>query len=146
MTANCGANELISSRVFDASVERVFEAWTNPELLAKWWGPQGFTNTFHEFELRPGGTWRFDMHGPDGVTYPNHNTFVEIVPLEQIVLDHVYAPEFRVTATFEDLGGRSKVTFHQQFKKTEEFEQLKTMCMTANEQNLDRLGDVLRST
>lgn len=83
------------------------------------------------------------MHGPNGADYPNHCVFVEIVPFEQVVLDHVSGPEFRVTASFEDLGGRTKVTFRQTFKKAEVFEQVKAYCVEGNEQNLDRLGRVL---
>jgi uncharacterized protein YndB with AHSA1/START domain len=143
MTAIIGANEIISSREFDFPRERVFEAWTNPEQLARWWGPKGFANTFHEFDLRPGGTWRFVMHGPNGVDYPNHSVFVEIVPLERIVFEHLSAPEFQVTATFEELNGRTKVTFRQLFKKMEEFERAKTYCIEGNEQNFDRLNDLL---
>jgi len=71
MTSSIGANEIVSSREFEAPRELLFQAWTNPDLLARWWGPKGFTNTFHEFDMKPGGTWRFVMHGPDGVDYPN---------------------------------------------------------------------------
>lgn len=138
-----GKNELISTRVFDVPQELVFRAWTTPDLLARWWGPHGFTNTFHECDIRPGGTWRLTMHGPDGTDYPNHNVFVEIVPFERIVIDHLSGHEFRLTGTFENLEGRTKVTFRQLFKLTEEFEQVKAFCMEANEQNLDRLGRVL---
>jgi len=136
-------NEVVNSREFDASRELVFRAWTTPDLLAQWWGPHGFTNTFHECDIRPGGTWEFTMHGPNGVDYPNHSVFIEIVPLERIVLDHLDHPEFRVTATFEDLGGHTKVTFHQRFKTKEVFEQVKGYCAQGNEQNLDRLGKML---
>jgi len=112
-----GENELIATREYDVPRELVFRDWTTPDLLAQWWGPQGFTNTFHECDMRPGGTWLFIMHGPDGVDYPNHNVFVEIVPQERIVLDHLSGHEFRVTATFESFEGSSRVTFRQLFKK-----------------------------
>ncbi|MEK3912116.1 SRPBCC family protein [Paenibacillus sp. FSL H7-0331] len=138
-----GENELIATREYDVPQKLVFRAWTTPDLLARWWGPQGFTNTFHECDMRPGGTWKFTMHGPDGVDYPNHNDFVEIVPLERIVLDHLSGHEFRVTATFEGFEGRTRVTFRQLFKKKEDFEQAKPICKEANEQQLDRLGKVL---
>lgn len=85
----------------------------------------------------------FTMHGPDGAVYPNHSVFVEIVPFERIVFDHLSGHEFRVTATFENLGGRTKVTFRQLFKIKEEFEQAKPYCVEGNEQNFDRLGKVL---
>jgi len=68
---------------------------------------------------------------------------VEIVPLERIVFEHLSAPEFQVTATFEELNGRTKVTFRQLFKKMEEFKRAKTYCIEGNEQNFDRLNDLL---
>lgn len=138
-----GPNELVSVRVFDAPRELVFRAWTTPEWLARWWGPQGFTNTFHECDIKPGGTWLYTMHGPDGTDYPNHSVFVEVVPPERVVLDHLSGHQFRVTGTFEDLEGRTKVTFRQRFNNTEEFEQAKPYCVEGNEQNLDRLGELL---
>lgn len=63
--------QIVSTRVFDFPRDLVFGAWTDPAHLAHWWGPKGFTNSFHEFDLRPGGNWRFVMHGPDGVDYRN---------------------------------------------------------------------------
>ncbi|WP_246628108.1 SRPBCC family protein [Paenibacillus oenotherae] len=143
MTPIMDNNEIINTRELDAPQELVFQAWTNPELLARWWGPEGFTNTFHEFDLRPGGSWRFIMHGPDGADYPNGIIFNEIVPSERIVLDHLPPHEFRVTATFEALEGRTRLTFRQRFKSTEEFESIKAFCAKANEQNIDRLEAVL---
>ena len=138
-----GENELIASREYDVPQELVYRAWTTPDLLAKWWGPKGFSNTFHECDMRTGGTWKFTMHGPDGVDYPNHNVFVEFVPPERVVIDHLNVHEFRVTATFEVFDGRTRVTFRQRFKKQEDFEKAKPICIEANEQQLDRLGKVL---
>jgi uncharacterized protein YndB with AHSA1/START domain len=146
MASMLGENEIISVREFDVPRERVYEAWTNPELLARWWGPNGFTNTFQEFDLRPGGHWRFVMHGPNGADYPNHSVFVEIKPQERIVLDHVNAPEFRVTATLEELTGRTKVTFRQTFKDAGVFDKVKAICLEGNEQNFDRMGELLTGT
>ncbi|WP_282942597.1 SRPBCC family protein [Paenibacillus sp. RC67] len=143
MTAIMGANEIVSTRDFNVPVKDVFHAWTTPELLARWWGPKGFTNTFHEFDLRPGGNWRFDMHGPDGVNYPNHSVFIEIVPMERIVFNHLSFHEFQVTATFEEVDNRTKVTFRQLFKDAEEFERVKSYCVEGNEQNFDRLSELL---
>jgi len=139
-----GENELIATREYDVPQEFVFRAWTTPDFIAQWWGPHGFTNTFHECDIRPGGTWKFTMHGPNGVDYPNHNVFVEIVPFERVVIDHLSGHEFRVTATFDDLGGRTKVTFRQTFKEKEDYERAKPICVEANEQNLDRLGKLLK--
>ena len=76
---------ITSARLFSASREDVFQAFSNPERLALWWGPKGFRNTFKEFGLRPGGMWRFVMHGPDGSDYENVSEFIEVVPPQRIV-------------------------------------------------------------
>ncbi|WP_274651176.1 SRPBCC family protein [Paenibacillus humicola] len=135
--------ELVASRVFDAPRDLVYEAWTNPEHLAQWWGPNGFTSTFHEYDLRPGGTWQFVMHGPNGVDYPNKSEFVEIAP-ERIVLRHLSAPRFQITAVIEQLGGKTRLTFRQLFETAAEFNAAKRFAPEANEQNLDRLGAQLQ--
>ena len=85
MTAD---REFVHSRVIDAPRDRVFRAIAEPGRLARWWGPDGFTSTFETFELRPGGAWRFVMHGPDGTDYPNESAFLEVEP-ERIVLEHL---------------------------------------------------------
>jgi uncharacterized protein YndB with AHSA1/START domain len=79
---------IVGTRVFDAPRELVFAAWTEPQHLSQWWGPDGFTTTTHAFEFRAGGVWRFVMHGPDGRDYENRITFDEIVPPERIVYHH----------------------------------------------------------
>src|SRR4051794_3715346 len=84
-------------RVIPHPPARVFEAFSRPELLARWWGPSGFTNTFEVFEFRPGGRWIFVMHGPDGSNYPNENVFVEIEAPSTVVIEHVSAPHFVLT-------------------------------------------------
>lgn len=137
--------EIVNTRVIPASPELVCNAWTNPEHLALWWGPDGFTNTFQEFDLRPGGKWVFVMHGPNGEDYPNKIEFVEIGP-ERIVLRHLGAPYFQLTATFEDLEGKTRLTWRQRFENADEFDAVKTFALSANEQNLDRLEVQLRKT
>ena len=69
---------IIATRVLDAPRELVWTAWTKPEHLAQWWGPDGFSTTTSAYNLRPGGVWRFVMHGPDGRDYQNRITFDEI--------------------------------------------------------------------
>jgi uncharacterized protein YndB with AHSA1/START domain len=76
---------IIGSRLLHAPRELVFSAFTDPRHLAQWWGPNGFTTTTHSFEFRPGGVWRFVMHGPDGRDYQNRITYDEIVRPERIV-------------------------------------------------------------
>ncbi|WP_326070759.1 SRPBCC family protein [Paenibacillus alba] len=135
--------ELVSRRKLDAPQNLVYRAWTEPELLAQWWGPNGFTNTFHTFDLKPGGVWEFTMHGPGGADYPNRNVFQEIGPA-CIVLRHDSTPRFILTSTFEDVGGKTEITFRQAFETEEDYKKLKPMCEEANEQNLDRLGLLLK--
>ncbi|MED4206825.1 SRPBCC family protein [Neobacillus mesonae] len=77
--------EIIVKRVFNASRNLIWKAWSQPEHLKNWWGPNGFSITTSEFEMKPGGIWRFIMKGPDGVEYPNKITFKEIVKPERLV-------------------------------------------------------------
>lgn len=135
--------EIVTTRIFKVPRERLFKAWTDPVWLAQWWGPKGFTSTFHEFNLQQGGVWRFTMHGPDGTDYENKSVFVEIVEPERLVFDHVSGHLFRVIATFEDEGGETKVTFRMIHNTPEECEKVKVFAVEANEQNFDRLEAVL---
>lgn len=109
--------EIVTTRIFDAPRDLVWQAWSEPQHLRHWWGPKGFRNTFETFEFKPGGLWHLTMHGPDGTDYPNEWVFVEIVPPSLIVLDHMFAPKFRVTATFEELDGKTKVTFRRSSRR-----------------------------
>ena len=117
---------IIGSRLFDALRELVFSAFTDPKHLAQWWGPNGFTTTTHNFKFRPGGVWRFVMHGPDGRDYQNRITYEEIIRPERIVYRHgggedVEPVQFIQTLTFEDLGrDRTRLTWHGQFPSAEE--------------------------
>jgi uncharacterized protein YndB with AHSA1/START domain len=131
--------EIVSTRVMPLPRDAIFDAWTDPKKLAQWWGPNGFTNTIQEYDLKPGGFWRFVMHGPDGTNYPNEIVFEEIVKPERIVFQHTSLPHFQVTATFEVQGPRTKVTFRMLFETAAECEKLKGICVEANEQNFDRL-------
>lgn len=133
------AREIISRRLLNAPRERVFRAWTDPRHLAQWWGPAGFTNTFHEFDPRPGGHWRFVMHGPHGTNYPNHSIFVEIARPERIIFDHVSPPAFQVTATFAEHAGQTRLTFRMLFASAAVCASVRAICVPANEQNFDRL-------
>jgi uncharacterized protein YndB with AHSA1/START domain len=132
--------EIVTTRVFDAPRALVFEAWTDPEQLKQWWGPRGFSNTFHVFEMKPGGLWQYTMHGPAGKDFNNESRFVEIVAPERIVLDHITAPRFRLTVLFEELGDRTKITFRQLFETSSVYAQIKKFAVPGNEENLDRLA------
>jgi len=116
---------IIGIREFDAPRDLVFSVWTDAKHLARC-GPNGFTTTTSRFEFRPGGVWRFVMHGPDGRDYQNRVTFDEIVPPERIVYRHgggddVEPVQFRQTVIFEDLGGRrTRITWRGDFPSAAE--------------------------
>jgi uncharacterized protein YndB with AHSA1/START domain len=117
------------TRIFDAPRALVFEAWTKPEHLAQWWGPDGFSLTTRSFEFRPGGIWRFVMHGPDGRDYENRVSFDEIVPPERIAYRHggggdVEPVQFRTLVTFEDVAGTTKLTMRATFPSAAERERV----------------------
>jgi uncharacterized protein YndB with AHSA1/START domain len=133
--------EIVTTRVFDAPRELVFESWTDPDQLKVWWGPHGFTNTFHHFDMKPGGTWRYTMHGPDGTNYENEMKFVEITEPARIVIDHVTPPRFQLTVLFEELGDQTKITFRQLFETSAVREQIQRRAMRGNEENLERLAN-----
>lgn len=112
----------------------------DPAVLARWWGPKGFTNTFEVFEPRAGGLWRFVMHGPDGKDYAIEKRFVEVVNRERIVFDHVQAMHgFRMTMTFADDEAGTRLTWQMRFDSAEHAAQIRSLILDANEQNFDRL-------
>ncbi len=132
--------EIISARIFDASPDRVFQAWTDPAILALWWGPKDFKNTFEVFEPRPGGTWRFVMHGPDGTNYKNESVFRELDRPSRIVLDHISSPRFQVVATFVAEADKTTLTFRMIFETSDMRDRVKGIVANANEENFDRLA------
>ena len=137
--------QIITKRILNASRISVFSAWTNPELLAQWWGPAGFTNTFHEFDPKPGGKWQFTMHGPNGGHYPNESVFIQITIPERIVLRHVSKPHFQLIAQFEEIDeSKTLLIFQQLFDTAEEYNKVKTIAVDANEENIDRLERVIK--
>ena len=108
-------HELVLTRIFDAPRELVFKAWTDPKIVAQWWGPHRFTNPVCELDARPGGAIRIHMRGPDGTVYPMTGTYQEIVEPERIVftsaaLDAAGNPMFELLTTvpFAEEGGKTK--------------------------------------
>ncbi len=108
---------------------RVFQAFGNPNELKHWWGPTGFTNTIQEFDLRPGGVWRLVMHGFDGTDYHNESVFTEVVTPERVVFEHREpVHRFRMTMTFLEQGGKTRLTWCMRFESKEEFEKARLHC------------------
>jgi uncharacterized protein YndB with AHSA1/START domain len=115
-----GDREILATRVFDAPRELVFKMWTDPQHLTRWWGPKGFSTTTFSMDVKPGGVWRFVMHGPDGTDYENKITYLEVVDPQRLVYKHggdkdVEPVNFQVTTTFDALGDKTKVTMRMQF-------------------------------
>ena len=128
------------SRDIPATPEAVFAAIQDPARLARWWGPEGFTNTFHTFEFRKGGAWLFTMHGPDGTDYPNQSEFLEIAPHSMVRIKHVNLPHFELSMSLEPSATGTLVSWIGVFENHEFAENMRQFLEGANEQNLDRLA------
>jgi uncharacterized protein YndB with AHSA1/START domain len=138
--------EMVITRDISAPRDLVWRAWTEPEHLIQWWGPDGFTNTFHEISVKPGGIWRFMMHGPDGTDYPNKIIFTKLVKPERIEYTHsddeVKVQHFDTVVTLDDLGnGKTRVTMKVLFVSKEEFDKVKGYAVQGGNQTLGKLAD-----
>ncbi len=113
MAAKNNSNEIKITRLYDAPVKAVWDAWTDPAQVAQWWGPRGFTLTTHSKDFRVGGVWHYTMHGPDGTDYPNKTVYHEIEKYSRMVYDHGASddrpPLFRVTVSFSESKGKTKM-------------------------------------
>jgi uncharacterized protein YndB with AHSA1/START domain len=119
-TMTTTGRELAISRVVNAPRELVWEVWTNPEHIKHWWGPNGFTNTIFEMNVKAGGVWDFIMHGPDGTDYKNKSVYKEVVKPEKLVYDHVSGPKFQFSVTFTEQGKKTLISIQMLFETTEE--------------------------
>src|SRR5262245_15808243 len=133
--------ELVISRAFDAPRKLVWQVWTDPGHIKHWWGPNGFTNTIFEMDVRPGGVWDFVMHGPDGTDYKNKSVYKEVVKYEKLVYDHGSGPKFQFTVTFNDHGNGTLVEIQMLFETVESLEQtIKTFKADEGlRQNMEKL-------
>jgi uncharacterized protein YndB with AHSA1/START domain len=119
-TIKTSDRELVISRVLNAPRQLVWEVWTNPEHIKHWWGPNGFTNTIFEMDVKPGGIWDFVMHGPDGTDYKNKSIYKEVIKPEKLVYDHVSGPKFQFTVTFTEQGKKTLISIQMLFETAEE--------------------------
>lgn len=143
--SNTKDRELFLSKTFNAPVALVWEAWTKPEHIANWWGPNGFTTTISLMEIKPGGEWDLVMHGPDGTDYKNKSIFKEVVLHKKIVYEHVSYPKFVATIEFEERGKQTFLTWHMLFETAEQFVQV-VKTFKADEglkQNIEKLDAYL---
>lgn len=145
---DCAPNEIMITRLFDAPRELIWEAWTNLEHIAKWWGPDGFTTTTKSRDFRPGGLWVYTMHGPDGTDYPNEVKFIEIVEPERILHSHGDGQRewFKSSSMFEVEGDKTRVTIKHEFPSAEERNEvaLKYGAIEGGKQHLARLAELLK--
>ncbi len=145
-TAPSADHEILSVRTIPFPLAQVFAAWTHPDLHAKWWGPAGFTNTFYHYDPRPGGEWRFTMHGPDGKDYENHSVFLHVAEGECLVFKHDVAPIFTAVVHFKDDGEGTQIEWHMIFEDEATCASLREFVAGKNDENFDRLEALLRDT
>jgi uncharacterized protein YndB with AHSA1/START domain len=135
--------ELKTIKTINTPIEKMWEVWTNPDHLVKWWGPNGFTNTIHQMDLKKGGEWKMTMHGPDGTNFPNRSIFLEIIPNEKIVFEH-FNPHFITTLRFESVDSGTKIEWSMLFDSPEMYE-IVVKAHKADEgqkQNLEKIGEI----
>jgi uncharacterized protein YndB with AHSA1/START domain len=136
---------IVSTRVIAARRDAIWHAFADPERLARWWGPAGFSNRIETFDLRVGGLWRLTMRGPDGSEYPNESVFTEVVPGQRLVFEHQPPHRYWMTMSLDDAAsGGARVTWQMRHETVEACEAVRPFVEPANEQNLDRLEAELK--
>ncbi len=148
MPSGNDSNEIHITRVYDAPVKAVWDAWVDPKQVAQWWGPRGFTLTTRSKDVRTGGTWDYTMHGPDGVDWPNFTRFIEVVPRAKLVYDHGGTidkpPMFRVTVTFAEQNGKTTMSMTMTLPTPEAAKQTRHFIKKAGgDATWDRLAEYL---
>jgi uncharacterized protein YndB with AHSA1/START domain len=142
--------EILVSRLFDAPRELVFSAFVDPARISQWWGPHGFRTTTHAMDFRPGGTWKFVMHGPDGRDYKNKIVYEEIVRPEKLTYRHAGEEDtenvhFCSTILFQEEGSKTRVTMQMVFDTPAERDEVaeKYGAIEGANQTLERLGSLV---
>jgi uncharacterized protein YndB with AHSA1/START domain len=132
-------NAFTSSRQWPVAPSAVFAAIQDPARLARWWGPDGFSNEFKSFDFVPGGQWVFNMIGPDGTVYPNECAFAHIETNRLVAIRHTCAPFFTLTLTMSPTPEGCLLHWEQAFDDAAVAQAIRHIVEPANEQNLDRL-------
>lgn len=148
MSETAASKEIRILRTYDAPLQAVWDAWTDPAQAAQWWGPRGFTLTTHSKDVRSGGNWNYTMHGPDGTDYPNTTQYLEVVPLAKLVYDHGgnadQPPMFRVTVLFDEVDGKTRMDMRMGLPSAEAAEQTRQFIKQAGgDATWDRLAEYL---
>ncbi len=138
---------MAATRILNAPREIVWKALTDPEHIKHWWGPNGFSLTTHEFEMRTGGKWNFTMHGPDGTDYRNEMVFEELVPMERIVFTHGPAPKFQMFISLHDQGDKTELHWRNVFESAEDYKRAVDVfhAVEGLQQNADKLHAYINS-
>ncbi len=151
---------LVFTRVFDAPREMVWKAWTEPEHVKRWWGPDTYTSPTVKIDLRVGGKYLFAMRSPEGQDFWSTGTFREVVPVERLVMTDSFSnekgeivsptvygmsaditDEFLMTITFEDLGGKTRMTLvHSGMPEGE----MREMSILGMNQSFDKMAESLK--
>ncbi|HMT08647.1 MAG TPA: SRPBCC domain-containing protein [Pyrinomonadaceae bacterium] len=130
---------MYTTRKINCVIADVWAAFADADRLARWWGPEGFSNTFEVCEFESGGRWIYTMHGPDGKDYPNESVFREVIPEQKVVIDHVSLPIYELTISLQEENGVTLVKWEQEFENQVFATKMRDFLETANGQNLDRL-------
>lgn len=137
---------MVIERVIDLPAAQLWAAWTDPEALPQWWGPDGFTFRTERIDLREGGAWVFDMIGPDGTVFPNHHLYSVMRPVERIEYALHWGengPKHAdATVIFEDLGDSTRIRLSMVFVTQDEHD--KAVGFGAKELGLQTLGKLAR--
>ena len=142
------SREIRIQRLYDAPLQAVWDAWTDPAQAALWWGPRGYTLTTHSKDVRTGGHWDYTMHGPDGTDYPNTTQYLEVLPLAKLVYDHGgnadQPPMFRVTVLFDEVDGKTRMDMSMRLPTAEAAAQTRVFIKQAGgNATWDRLAEYL---
>jgi uncharacterized protein YndB with AHSA1/START domain len=132
-----------TERTLPFSQQAVYSAFATADVLASWWGPEGFANEFEIFEFQVGGRWKFVMVGPDGARYPNQSVFIELEPASRVVIRHDCEPFFTLSVQMTAVNGGTHLQWVQVFDDAQIAHAVKAIVEPANEQNLDRLKHAL---
>jgi len=144
MDATTTDREVVTTRIIAASREAVFVAWTDASVLQRWWGPTGFSNTFHIFELKPEGIWEFTMHAPDGSDFNNTCIFKRIEEPTYLEFDHLKEMHFyKAMVKFTEVPNGTHIEWTMRFSTVEELQPISKFIEQANNENMDRLQALL---
>lgn len=146
--AEPGKQEVIITRTFDAPRDLVFKAFTDPELVSKWWGPRSVTTIVDKLEVKPGGVWRYVHREPDGSEYAFHGVYHEVTQSERLVYTFEYegmpGHVLLETVTFEEYDGKTKLIDQSVFQSVADRDGMVQSGMESGAgESMDRLAELV---